>query len=101
MIDSKLLARLGFVLCVASLPAFADVQARHVFESWLAAFNSGDAATQSAFDAAHSSPRPFSTTSSQRTRFNSGGLTVARYLKEDPTTAVALLQERNSDTLVE
>jgi len=98
-ISTKLLASLGLVLCVASLPAFADLQARQVFESWIDAFNSGDAAKQSAFEAAHLPPRKFATF--ERTRFASGGFTVARYVKEESTTVVALLQEKNSDTVVE
>ncbi|HET9579561.1 MAG TPA: serine hydrolase domain-containing protein [Usitatibacter sp.] len=93
----KFFAALGFVLWAASLPAFADMQARQVFESWLDAFNSDDTAKQSAFDAAHSPPRPFATF--QRTRFFTGGLTLVRYEKEEPTTVVALLQENNADTV--
>ncbi len=93
----KLVARYGFVLWAASLPAFAGMQARQVFESWMDAFNTGDAAKQSAFDAAHSPPRPFA--SFTGTRFVTGGFTVVRYEKEEPTTVVALLQEKNSDTV--
>src|SRR4051794_17732628 len=95
----KLLARFGFVLWIASLPAFADMQARQVFEGWIDAFNSGDVAKQSAFDAAHAPPRPFGTLAG--TRFASGGFTLVRYEKEDPTTVVALLQEKNSDTIAQ
>jgi CubicO group peptidase (beta-lactamase class C family) len=95
----KLFARFGFLLWLASLPAFADMQARQVFESWMDAFNSGDAAKQSAFDASHSPPRTFATF--QRTRFTTGGLTVVRYEKEEPTTVVALVQENNADRVAQ
>ena len=92
----KLLARWGLTLWVASLPAFADMQARQVFESWMDAFNTADAAKQSAFEAAHSPPRSLRFPG---TRFASGGFTLARYEKEEPTTVVALLEEKNSDTV--
>lgn len=98
-VPMKLLARLGLVLWVASLPAFAEMQARQVFESWMDAFNSGNAAAQSAFDASHSPPRRFA--SFEGTRFATGGFTVVRYEKEEPTTVVALLQENNSDTIAQ
>src|SRR5258708_2487496 len=93
----KLLARFGFVLWVASLPAFADMQARQVFESWMDAFNTGVTEKQSAFEAAHSPPRSFA--SYAGTRFATGGFTLVRYEKEEPTAVVALVQEKNSDTV--
>jgi CubicO group peptidase (beta-lactamase class C family) len=94
---NRILARCGFVLWVASLPAFADIQARQVFESWMDAFNTGDAAKQSAFEAAHSPPQPFGQMAGLR--FNSGGFTLLRYEEEEPTTVVALVQEKSSDTV--
>jgi D-alanyl-D-alanine carboxypeptidase len=93
----NLLARFGFVLCLASLPALAEMPARLVFESWLDAFNAADTAKQSAFEAAHSPPRSFASYSG--TRFLSGGFTLVRYEKQEPTTVVALVQEKDSDTV--
>jgi CubicO group peptidase (beta-lactamase class C family) len=87
------------ILWAASLPAFADMQARQVFESWLDAFNSGDPAVQSAFDEAHSSPRRFVTY--VRTKFTTGGLSVVRFEKEEPTTVVVLMQDKYSDIISE
>lgn len=93
----KVLARFSFVLWFASLPAYADMQARQVFESWMDAFNTADTAKQSAFEAAHSPPRSFA--SYAGTRFATGGFALVRYEKEEPTTVVALVQEKNSDTV--
>ena len=85
------------VVLATSLPALADTTARKVLESWIDAFNSGDPARYAAFDTAHSPPRPLA--SSGGLRFNTGGFTVLRWEKEEPTSAVALVQEKNSDTV--
>jgi D-alanyl-D-alanine carboxypeptidase len=95
----KFLSRFSFVLWFASLPAFADIQARQVFESWLDAFNTADPAKQAAYEGAYSPPRPLS--NSAPTRFLTGGFVLLRYEKEEPTTVVALLQAKSSDTVVE
>ena len=90
----------GVLLCLASLPALADVPAREVFESWLDAFNAGDAGKQATFIADHAPPQPFASADRVRAfRFFTGGFTLLRYEKEEPSTVVALVQEKNSDTV--
>ena len=50
-----------------------------------------DTAGQSAFAASHSPPRTFA--SSRNTRFATGGFTLLRYEKEEPTTVAALVRK--------
>jgi CubicO group peptidase (beta-lactamase class C family) len=81
----------------ASLPVLGEVPARQVLEAWIEAFNSEDATKKAAFDAAYSPPQPVS--KSTPMRFLTGGFTLLKFEKEEPTSAVALLQEVNSDTV--
>lgn len=86
------------VLCLAAgLTAHADMPARKVLEAWIEAFNTQDLAKAAAFDAAHTPPRSVAT--SAPFRFTTGGFTVVRFEKEEPTTVIALVQEKNSDTV--
>jgi D-alanyl-D-alanine carboxypeptidase len=74
--------------------------AGRVFAAWLAAFNSGDPAQLRAFDKAF--PRagePMAMEDRLGLREMTGGFSVQRVEKSEPTSIVALLQEKNSDTV--
>ena len=70
-----------------------------VFEAWLTSFNSADAAKIRAFDEAYRrEPGP---PVEQRLQFReaTGGFTLVRIEKSEPTSLVALLQEKSGDTV--
>jgi CubicO group peptidase (beta-lactamase class C family) len=92
---------LGVLLFASALLAqttVPDTPAGQVFTAWLAAFNSGDAERVRAFDAAHRRDTPpVQLTIDMRDR--TGGFTLVRIEKSDASSIVALLQEKNSDTI--
>ena len=70
-----------------------------VFEAWLTSFNSADAAQIRAFDEAYrKEPGP---PVEQRLQFReqTGGFTLVRVEKSEPTLLVALVKEKNGDTI--
>lgn len=70
-----------------------------VFEAWLTSFNSGDAKQIQAFDEAYrKEPGP---PVEQRLQFrqSTGGFSLVRIEKSEPTTLVALVQEKSGDTI--
>ena len=79
------------------VPTAAAETARKVFDEWLEAFNSGDAARWAAFDTAHSPPNPLAKMGGFRSL--TGGFTVLRVEKEEPTSVVAIVQEKGSDAV--
>jgi len=81
---------------VAQKPA-AETAAAMVFNAWLKAFNSGDIAQYQAFDEQFQPPRPMT----QMTDFHkqTGGFVLVRVEKNEATTFVALLKEKNSDNI--
>jgi D-alanyl-D-alanine carboxypeptidase len=70
-----------------------------VFEAWLTSFNSADATQIRAFDEAYrKEPGP---PVEQRLQFRqqTGGFTLVRIEKSEPTSLVALVQEKSGDTI--
>ncbi len=94
-------ALVAVLLLSASLAAQPEVPATpagRVLGAWLAAFNSGDAATIREFDSTYRRDTP----PLERTlglRERTGGFALLRIEKSEPTTIVALLQEKESDTI--
>src|SRR5688572_19975863 len=79
-------------------PEVPQTPAGRVFAAWLAAFNSADPERVRAFDAAHRENAP----PVERTlgfRAMTGGFTLVRIEPSEPTTIVALVQEKDSDTI--
>jgi CubicO group peptidase (beta-lactamase class C family) len=79
---------------------FPPTPAGRVAATWLAAFNSCDAAQFRAFDEAFPRQQP-SPPMEQRMGFcgATGGFTLLRIEKSEPTSIAVLLQEKNSDTV--
>ena len=73
-------------------------RAGKVLEAWLTSFNSADPAKIRAFDETYRREGP---PLEARLRFRevSGGFTLLRIEKSEPLSIVALLQEKNSDTI--
>jgi CubicO group peptidase (beta-lactamase class C family) len=108
---TRALARLALVAAIAfpasaqtgkagGQPEIPQTPAGRVLAAWLAAFNSGDPAQFRAFDQAYpreQAPPPIE----QRLQFRqaTGGFTLLRIEKSEPTSLTALLQEKNSDTV--
>ncbi len=72
-----------------------------VFEAWLTSFNSADAAKIRAFDEAYrKEPGP---PVEQRLQFReeTGGFALVRIEKSEPTSLVALVQEKSGDTIAQ
>jgi CubicO group peptidase (beta-lactamase class C family) len=93
-----LLAAAGAAARAAPPPAVPDTPAGRVFSAWLAAFNSADRETIQAFDRRHrSEPRDVEQTLGFRRM--TGGFTLVRVEKSEPTALSALLQENDSDTV--
>lgn len=91
------LATLALLLTLSLAAAAAaeppDTPAGRVFSAWLAALNSGDAATVQAFDARHRrEPRPVERTLEFRRQ--TGGFTLVRIEQSAPRALTALLRER-------
>jgi len=78
--------------------ALLETPAERVFTAWLAAFNSADATRIRAFDETH---RREAGQLEQMLAFReqTGGFTLLRIEKSGPLSLVALLQEKNSDTV--
>ena len=82
----------------ASAPSIPDTPAGRVFAAWLAMFNSADRATMEAFDRQYrSEPRDVERT--LQFREETGGFTLVRIEKSEPTALTALLAEKGSDTV--
>lgn len=80
-----------------SAPASAETAAGKAMTAWLAAFNSGDPALIRAFDETYQPKRPLAETAGFRAE--TGGFTLLRIEKEEPTAVTALVQEKSSDTV--
>jgi D-alanyl-D-alanine carboxypeptidase len=80
-------------------PEIPATPAGKVFAAWLTSFNSADPGQLRAFDEAY--PRAEMPPVEQRLAFRemTGGFTLLRIEKSEPTSVVALLQEKNSDTV--
>lgn len=73
-----------------------------MFATWLAAFNSGDLAPVREFDRTYRHEGGAPIPPPQATldfRERTGGFTLLRFERQEPTSIVALLQERNLDTV--
>jgi D-alanyl-D-alanine carboxypeptidase len=93
-----LLITLFLATSTLAQPAVPDSPAGRVFAAWLAAFNSADPARIRAFDETHRrEARPIEQTLGMRDM--TGGFTLVRIEKSEPLSIVALLQEKNSDTI--
>jgi CubicO group peptidase (beta-lactamase class C family) len=98
-----LVALLAIVLLaapVAAQPEIPQTPAGKVFAAWLTSFNSADAAQIRAFDAAYPRqvpPPPVEDRLFFRER--TGGFTLVRIEKSEPLALVALLREKDSDTV--
>jgi CubicO group peptidase (beta-lactamase class C family) len=79
-------------------PPIPDTPAGRVFAAWLAAFNSADRETMLAFDRQYrTQPRDVEQTLAFREE--TGGFTLVRVEKSEPTVLTALLAEKGSDTV--
>jgi len=81
-------------------PEVPATPAGKVFNAWLQTFNSADQAQIGEFDATHrqkDKTPPLERTLDFRAR--TGGFKLIRIEKSEPTTVVALVQERDSDTV--
>lgn len=74
-------------------------RAGKVFEAWLTSFNSADPAKIRAFDETYRREPGPPLEARLRFREDSGGFTLLRIEKSEPTSITALLQEKNSDTI--
>ncbi len=74
-----------------------DGRAAKVFHAWLAAFNSGDAAMQKAFDETYKPRRSISEMAGFRKQ--TGGFDLMRVELSEPTHFVALMKEKNSENM--
>jgi CubicO group peptidase (beta-lactamase class C family) len=73
-----------------------------VLTAWLDAFNSGDVARVREFDRVHGRPAGQPAPPPQATvafREQTGGFKLIRFEKQEPRAAIALLQERDGDTI--
>ena len=98
----RALAALLAIVLVAVPAAGQEIPqtpAGKAFAAWLAAFNSGDAAQLRAFDVAY--PRKEVPPVEDRMAFReaTGGFTLVRVEKSEPLALVALVQEKNSETV--
>lgn len=83
--------------CVFSQPVVPETPAGTVFTSWLAAFNSAEPARMRSFDETHGGAPPLAQMLGFREQ--TGGFTLLRIEKSEPYSLIALLQEKNSDTV--
>lgn len=94
-----LLASLLLVATAAiARPAMPSTPAGRVFAAWLDAFNAGDEASMTAFDATYA-PRGPSMLMAARMRQEIGGLVLVRFERSEPLALVAHLKEKNSDVM--
>jgi D-alanyl-D-alanine carboxypeptidase len=98
-----MIARLLVLALLLTSPAFAqpsvpDTPAGKVFATWLSAFNSGDATRIRAFDEAH---RPDAPPAVQTLRFRewTGGFTLLRIEKSEPSMLAVLIEEKDTDNV--
>lgn len=98
MIPRVVLLSLILATSIVGQAQVPDTPAGRVFAAWLAAFNSGDRAQLQAFDAAYrDKPQPVEDQLEFRER--TGGFTLVRVEKSEPTSIVALVQEKEGDTI--
>ena len=86
-----------FTFAALAQPAVGEGPALKVFNAWLAAFNSGDAAQYKAFDDAYKPARSLSTLAQARQQ--TGGFVLLRVESVDATKVVALLKEKQSENV--
>jgi D-alanyl-D-alanine carboxypeptidase len=91
------LAALALLLTTSVLaqPPVPDTAPGKILAAWLSAFNSADLARVRAFDEAHRRNAP-PAAQTLRFRDQTGGFTLLRIEKSEPTTIIALLEEKNS-----
>ncbi|HEX7180348.1 MAG TPA: serine hydrolase domain-containing protein [Thermoanaerobaculia bacterium] len=80
-------------------PEIPQTPAGKVFAAWLASFNSADPVQMRAFDEAYRREAPPPLEGRLAFREATGGFTLLRIEKSEPLSLVALLGEKNSDTL--
>ena len=81
-----------------SQPAVPETPAGTVLTAWLAAFNSAEPARMRAFDETHRGTPPLGQMLGFRER--TGGFSLLRIEKSEPYSLIALVQEKDSDTVV-
>ena len=79
-------------------PDVPQTPAGRVFAAWLAAFNSVDPERIRAFDVMHREKAP-PLEGTLGFRAMTGGFTLVRIEQSEPTTIVALVREKDSDTI--
>ena len=89
----------GLAASAEAPPAVPETPAGKVLAAWLAAFNSGDPALIRAFDESYRPDPPLRELSGDGFRDQTGGFTLVRIEKSEPSSIVALLQEKSSDTI--
>jgi CubicO group peptidase (beta-lactamase class C family) len=99
-----MIRRLVVLALLLASPLFAqppvpDTPAGKVLAAWLSAFNSADLSRIRAFDDAHRRDAP-PTTQTLRFRDQTGGFTLLRIEKSEPSLVVALLEEKSSSNVV-
>ncbi len=85
------------VSAAAQSPALPDTPAAKQFAAWLAAFNSGDAATIRTFWEKNDPERAKQTDQAMRFRQQTGGFDFKKVEESTPTRLSGLVKERNSD----
>lgn len=80
-------------------PAIPATPAGKALTAWLAAFNSGDPALVRAFDEAYRPQTPLKELVAGGFRDQTGGFNLLRIEKSEPSSIVALMQEKGSDTV--
>jgi D-alanyl-D-alanine carboxypeptidase len=93
-----------FAIVLVAVPAAAQPEipqtpAGKVFAAWLASFNSADAAQLRAFDATYARKDVPPIENRLMFRQMTGGFTLVRIEKSEPLEFVALLREKDSDTI--
>jgi D-alanyl-D-alanine carboxypeptidase len=83
----------------AAQPEIPKTPAGKVFAAWLASFNSADAAQLRAFDATYARKDVPPVENRLMFRQMTGGFTLVRIEKSEPLEFVALLREKDSDTI--
>ena len=78
-------------------PAVPETPAGTVFTSWLAAFNSAEPAQMRCFEATYGGTTPLAQTLDFREE--TGGFTLLGIEKSEPYSLIALVQEKDSDTV--
>ncbi|HSG38008.1 MAG TPA: serine hydrolase domain-containing protein [Thermoanaerobaculia bacterium] len=89
----------GLAASPGAPPAVPETPAGKVLSAWLAGFNSGDPALVRAFDETYRPDPPLSEIVNDGFRDQTGGFTLIRIEKSEPSSITALLQEKSSDTV--